>query len=125
MRHKEADARLRNGHYLVFMHYSLYSHALYETHRLIILCAIFLSRARVKSSNMHPSNKEHFLGENDPKKRVRLGGEKIDPFPVSRFNFQKARNGVYASGQKLAKLSQEKRTESASHAVKAYNILYF
>jgi len=45
MGHKEADARLRNGHYLVFMHYSLYSHALYETHRLIILCAIFLSRA--------------------------------------------------------------------------------
>jgi len=45
MRHKEADARLRNGHYLVFMHYSLYSHALYETHRLIILCAIFLSIA--------------------------------------------------------------------------------
>lgn len=48
-----------------------------------------------------------------------------DPFPVSWFNFQKARDGVYASGQKLAKLSQEKRTESASHAVKAYNILYF
>ena len=48
-----------------------------------------------------------------------------DPFPVSRFNFQKARDGVYASGQKLAKLSQEKKPESASHAVKAYNILYF
>lgn len=73
MRHKEADARLRNGHYLVFMHYSLYSHALYETHKLIILCAIFLSRARIKPSNMHPSNKEHLLGENEPKKRVRVG----------------------------------------------------
>jgi len=79
MRHKEADARLRkNGHYLIFMHYSSYSHALYETHRLIILCAIFLSSARIKSSNMHPSNKEHLLGENEPKKRVRLGGEKDD-----------------------------------------------
>jgi len=33
----------------------------------------------------------------------------IDPFPVSRFNFQKARDGVYTSGQKLAKLSPEKK----------------
>jgi len=33
----------------------------------------------------------------------------IDPTPVSRFNFQEALDGVYVSGQRLAKLSKEKR----------------
>jgi multimeric flavodoxin WrbA len=33
----------------------------------------------------------------------------IDPNPVSRFNFQKVREELYASGQKLAELSQEKK----------------
>jgi len=33
----------------------------------------------------------------------------IDPTPVSRFNFQKALERLYASGQKLAKLSKEKK----------------
>jgi multimeric flavodoxin WrbA len=33
----------------------------------------------------------------------------IDPTPVSRFNFQKAREKLYASGQKLAKLSPGKK----------------
>ena len=31
----------------------------------------------------------------------------IDPTPVSRFNFKKIREGLYASGKKLAELSQE------------------
>jgi len=33
----------------------------------------------------------------------------VDPTPVSRFNFQGALDGLYASGQRLAKLSEEKR----------------
>lgn len=33
----------------------------------------------------------------------------IDPTPVSRFNFQRALERLYASGQKLARLSREKR----------------
>jgi len=33
----------------------------------------------------------------------------IDPTPVSRFNFQEALDGLYMSGQKLAKISKEKR----------------
>jgi len=33
----------------------------------------------------------------------------VDPSPVSRFNFQEALDGLYVSGQRLAKLSKEKR----------------
>jgi len=33
----------------------------------------------------------------------------IDPTPVSRFNFQEALDGLYITGQRLAKLSKEKK----------------
>ena len=48
----------------------------------------------------------------------------IDPTPVSRFNFQKARARLYASGQKLAKLSKDKKPfENLSDRIEHYEKL--